>query len=160
MLTIESANNGRNGVLGFVGAIVFGAAAACFIIFMGGTLGIVLGAVCGTIGLVSAVGGLVANWKQSKSERDMAYLHNAACAAGHLKENGQEVAVEKTKDKSVIRESTDVSSTKASSTDVSTKIISKIVKADGTTSIIEGPLNKDAANNLKLVKQTIKTVTK
>lgn len=165
MLTVESANNGRNGVLGFVGAIIFGAAAACFAIFMGGTLGIVLAAVCGTIGLVSGIAGLAVNWVQSKKEREAALAYHQTGTANHIVnaiDKGVNVvkSISKTESKQQTKEEDTKSVSTQASDDISktTKIISKIVKADGTTSYIEGPLNKDAENNLKLVKQTIKTI--
>ena len=160
MLTVESANKGRNGVLGFVGTLIFGAAAACFIIFMGGTLGIVLGSVCGAIGLCCGIAGLVANWKQSKKERDAQLAYHQSGTVEHVVntiDKGVNVV------KSVTNEKTKEQDTKSISTDATDgtqKIVSKIIKADGTTSIIEGPLNDEASKNLKLVKQIIKTTTK
>ena len=155
MLTVESANNGRNGVLGFVGTLIFGAAAACFIIFMGGTLGIVLGSVCGAIGLCCGIAGLAANWVQSKKEREAALAYHKTGTVEH---------VVNTIDKGVnVVKSASKEETKSVSTDTTAstqKIISKIVKADGTTSIIEGPLNDEASKNLKFIRQIIKTTTK
>ena len=155
MLTVESANNGRNGVLGFVGTLIFGAAAACFIIFMGGTLGIVLGSVCGAIGLCCGIAGLVANWKQSKKERDAQLAYHQTGTVEH---------VVNTIDKGVnVFKSAGKEETKSVSTDATAstqKIISKIVKADGTTSIIEGPLNDEASKNLKFVRQILTTKTR
>ena len=155
MLTVESANKGRNGVLGFVGTLIFGAAAACFIIFMGGTLGIVLGSVCGAIGLCCGIGGLVANWKQSKKERDAQLAYHQTGTVEH---------VVNTIDKGVnVFKSASKEETKSISTDTtasSQKIVSKIIKADGTTSIIEGPLNDEASKNLKFVRQILTTKTR
>lgn len=168
MLTVESANNGRNGVLGFVGTLIFGAAAACFIIFMGGTLGIVLGSVCGAIGLCCGIGGLAANWVQSKKERDAALAYHQSGTLEHaVNIVGKGVNVIKSVGKAESKQQTKEEDAKSVSTQASdntsktTKIISKIVKADGTTSIIEGPLplNKDAENNLELVSQKIHTIT-
>lgn len=165
MLTVESANNGRNGVLGFVGAIIFGGAAACFIIFMGGTLGIVLGAVCGTIGLVSGIAGLAANWVQSKKERDAALAYHRSGTVKHtvniidkVVDASKSVSKEETKTK---EEDTKSVSAQASD-DISkpTKIVSKIIKADGTTTLIDGPLNDEASKNLKFVRQIITTKEK
>ena len=155
MLTVESANKGRNGVLGFVGTLIFGAAAACFIIFMGGTLGIVLGSVCGAIGLCCGIAGLVANWKQSKKERDAQLAYHQTGTVEH---------VVNTIDKGVnVFKSAGKEETKSVSTDTTAspqKIVSKIIKADGTTSIIEGPLNDEASKNLKFVRQILTTKTK
>ena len=155
MLTVESANKGRNGVLGFVGTLIFGAAAACFIIFMGGTLGIVLGSVCGAIGLCCGIGGLVANWKQSKKERDAQLAYHQTGTVEH---------VVNTIDKGVnVFKSASKEETKSVSTDTTAspqKIVSKIIKADGTTSIIEGPLNDEASKNLKFVRQILTTKTR
>ena len=159
MLTIESANNGRDGVFGFVGAIVFGVGAACFAVFMGGTLGIVLAAVCGTIGLVSGIAGLAVNWAQSKKEREAALVYHQSGTVNNIANTIDKgvkifkvVGGGSTKSK---QSDTKSISTAASSTDLAsnTKIISKIIKADGTTSIIEGPLNNAAKKSLKLIKQ-------
>lgn len=166
MLTIESANNGRNGVFGFVGALIFGAAAPCFIIFMGGTAGIAFGAVCGGIGLACAAIAFAVNWLQSKKERDAALAYHQSGTVNNVvntidkvvnvsKSVGKEEAKPKAKEddeKSV--------STAASSTDVSSntkRIISKIIKSDGTISTIEGSLNNVADKNLKLIEQIIET---
>ena len=105
MIITESANHGRTGTLGFVGALLFGAGAACLAIFLGGTLGFVLAGICGAIGLCCAIGGLVANYKQSKTERTLA---NAYHATGTVK-NVVDIAKTITNDKSV---STNVSSNK------------------------------------------------
>ena len=83
MLTIESATNGRKGILRLLSAIVLGAAAACFIVLLGGIVGIALGSVCGAIGLGCGVAGLVANWKQSKEERDAALAYHQSGTAKH-----------------------------------------------------------------------------
>ena len=167
MLAIESANKGRKGVLWLVGAMIFSGVAACFIIFMGGTSGIILGLVCGTIGLVSGIAGLSANWLQSKKERDAALAYYQSGTVNNVVnaiDKGVNVikSIDKETGKLKSEEDTKSVSTVASSTDnmaKTTKIISKIIKADGTTSIIEGSLNDAAEKNLKLVKQTIKTRT-
>ena len=162
MLTIESANNGRKGVLWFVGAIVCGAGAACFTLFMGGTLGIILAGVSGLLALVCGTAGLVVNWKQSKKERDTQLAYHRSCIATNVSNVIDKVVGKKESKQQTKEEDTKSVSTQASD-DISktTKIISKIIKADGTTSIIEGPLNDEASKNLKLVsRQIIKTTTK
>ena len=161
MITVESANNGRKGVLGFVGTLIFGAAAACFIIFMGGTLGIVLGAVCGTIGLISGIAGLAANWKQSKKERDAQLAYHQTGTAEHVVNvidkglpltksllNGKDEVKKDSKD--VVAVKNDLPS--------NVKYVSKIHNADGTITISDGPINGNADQNLKLVRQTIETI--
>ena len=167
MLTVESANNGRNGVLGFVGTLIFGAAAACFIFFMGGTLGIVLGSVCGAIGLGCGIAGLVANWKQSKKERDAQLAYHQSGTVEHVVsaiDKGVNVvkSVSKEETKKKTKEEDKKSFSAQASDDISktTKIISKIIKADGTTTLIDGPLNDEAAKNLKFIKRTINAVIK
>ena len=160
MITVESANNGRKGVLGFVGAIILGGAAACFAIFMGGTLGIVLAAVCGTIGLISGIAGLAANWKQSKKERDAQLAYHQTGTAEHVVNvidkgvplikslsNGKDEVKKDSKDVAV---KNDLPS--------NVKYVSKIHNADGTTTISDGPINGNADQNLKLVRQTIETI--
>ena len=190
MLTIESATNGRKGILRLLSAIVLGAAAACFIVLLGGIVGIALGSVCGAIGLGCGVAGLVANWKQSKEERDAALAYHQSGTAKHTSDimdkvvdASKSVSKEETKEKEQTKDKDNNSvsatnklnkieiyydpsakPTEEPSSDTTkeqpsdkTKIISKILKADGTTSIIEGPLNEEAAKNLKFVRKVITT---
>ena len=146
MIITESANHGRKGTLGFVGALLFGAGAACLAIFLGGTLGIILAGVCGAIGLCCAVGGLVVNYKQSKTERDLA---NAYHATGTVK-NVVDIAktITNNKDKSV---STDKS--------ISTEVNNNKQEEQKVTTKQTENVNNDVSNdNLTLVRRIVKKI--
>ena len=163
MITVESANNGRKGVLGFVGAIVFGAAAACFAVFMGGTLGIILASVCGAIGLCCGIGGLVANWKQSKKERDAALAYHQTGTAEHvvnLIDKGLPLTKSLSNGKDEVKkDSKDVVAVK-NDTPSNVKVVSKIHNPDGTVKIVNGPLDGSTLDNLKLINQEVNILKK
>jgi hypothetical protein len=167
MLTVESANKGRNGVLWFVGALICGAGAACFTLFMGGTLGIILAGVSGLLALSCGVVGLVQNWKQSKKERDAQLAYHQSGTANNIANIIDKVVdVSKSVSKKETKQQTKEEDTKSVSTQASddisktAKIVSKIIKEDGTTTLIDGPLNDAAAKNLKLFRKIIKITEK
>ena len=103
----------------------------------------------------------MANWKQSKKERDTQLAYHRSCIATNVSNVIDKVVGKKESKQQTKEEDTKSVSTQASD-DISntTKIVSKIIKEDGTTTLIDGPLNDTAAKNLKLFRQTIKITEK